>query len=234
MHGAGVCHRGAEASVSLSLENRSSILFHSPSARGRSSRSSARPGCGKTTLLNLIAGIYRPESGDLQVRTSRISFVFQNDALLSWRTTLGNVLLPFELAGTRIDDELRARALKVLDDLGLAGMRGLLPLPALRGHEEARGACPGPGDRARAAHPGRAVLLPGHHHPGEAEHPPARLAPPNAVHGGHGDALGGGGVLPLRPDRRLLLPAGAGHRRAATWARTGTSRRTSTSCPRGA
>ena len=84
-------------------------------------------GCGKTTLLNLIAGIYKPVTGDLHVRTSRISFVFQNDALLSWRTTLGNVLLPFELAGRRIDDELRARAVKVLDDLGLGGCEEYYP-----------------------------------------------------------------------------------------------------------
>ena len=84
-------------------------------------------GCGKTTLLNLIAGIYKPVTGDLQVRTSRISFVFQNDALLSWRTTLGNVLLPFELAGRRIDGELRARAVKVLNDLGLGGCEEYYP-----------------------------------------------------------------------------------------------------------
>jgi NitT/TauT family transport system ATP-binding protein len=84
-------------------------------------------GCGKTTLLNLIAGIYKPVTGDLEVRTSRISFVFQNDALLSWRTTLGNVLLPFEVAGRRVDDELRARALEVLDDLGLAGCEDYFP-----------------------------------------------------------------------------------------------------------
>jgi NitT/TauT family transport system ATP-binding protein len=84
-------------------------------------------GCGKTTLLNLIAGIYRPSSGELSVRTSRISFVFQNEALLPWRTTLGNVLLPLEVAGTRIDEPLRARALAVLDDLGLAGCENYLP-----------------------------------------------------------------------------------------------------------
>jgi NitT/TauT family transport system ATP-binding protein len=84
-------------------------------------------GCGKTTLLNLIAGIYRCTGGELRVRTSRISFVFQNDALLSWRTTLGNVLLPLELAGERIDSELRTRARKVLDELGLAGCEDYFP-----------------------------------------------------------------------------------------------------------
>jgi NitT/TauT family transport system ATP-binding protein len=102
-------------SLSFTVRKGSFITFLGPS------------GCGKTTLLNLIAGIYRPVSGELEVRTSRISFVFQNDALLSWRTTLGNVLLPLELAGKRIDAELRARALKVLDDLGLAGCEDYYP-----------------------------------------------------------------------------------------------------------
>ncbi len=84
-------------------------------------------GCGKTTLLNLIAGIYRPVRGELSVHTDRISFVFQNDALLSWRTALGNVLLPFELAGRAIDEDLRSRARRVLADLGLAGCEGFYP-----------------------------------------------------------------------------------------------------------
>ncbi len=84
-------------------------------------------GCGKTTLLNLIAGIYAPSAGELAVRTSRISFVFQNEALLPWRTTLGNVLLPLEVAGRRIDHALRARAVAVLEDLGLGGCEAYLP-----------------------------------------------------------------------------------------------------------
>ncbi|HET6449750.1 MAG TPA: ATP-binding cassette domain-containing protein [Spirochaetia bacterium] len=84
-------------------------------------------GCGKTTLLNLIAGIYRPTSGELSVRTSRLSFVFQNEALLPWRTALDNVLLPLELAGTRVDEEARTRARRVLEDLGLAGFEDFLP-----------------------------------------------------------------------------------------------------------
>jgi NitT/TauT family transport system ATP-binding protein len=102
-------------SLSFTVSAGSFITFLGPS------------GCGKTTLLNLIAGIYRPVSGELQVRTSRISFVFQNEALLSWRTTLGNVLLPLELAGKHVTEEMRGRALKVLGDLGLAGCEGFYP-----------------------------------------------------------------------------------------------------------
>ncbi len=84
-------------------------------------------GCGKTTLLNLVAGIYRPQEGNLTVRTDRISFVFQNDALLPWRTALSNVLLPFELRGVPVTPQLRRRALDLLADLGLAGSEELVP-----------------------------------------------------------------------------------------------------------
>jgi NitT/TauT family transport system ATP-binding protein len=84
-------------------------------------------GCGKTTLLNLIAGIYRSDEGALTVRTDRISFVFQNDALLPWRSALTNVLLPFEARGVPVTPELRERARSLLADLGLAGSEDLVP-----------------------------------------------------------------------------------------------------------
>jgi NitT/TauT family transport system ATP-binding protein len=84
-------------------------------------------GCGKTTLLNLIAGIYRVSEGSLAVRTERISFVFQNDALLPWRTALSNVLLPLELRGDPVTPELRRRAADLLADLGLGGSEDVVP-----------------------------------------------------------------------------------------------------------
>jgi NitT/TauT family transport system ATP-binding protein len=84
-------------------------------------------GCGKTTLLNLIAGIRSPTGGELTVRTDRISFVFQHDALLGWRTALDNVLLPFELGGQAVTDQLRERGRMVLADLGLSGREDWFP-----------------------------------------------------------------------------------------------------------
>ena len=84
-------------------------------------------GCGKTTLLNLIAGIYRPTGGSLSVATGRISFVFQNDTLLPWRSALSNVLLPFELRGEQITPSLREKGARILEDLGLGGSENLAP-----------------------------------------------------------------------------------------------------------
>jgi NitT/TauT family transport system ATP-binding protein len=57
-------------------------------------------GCGKSTTLNLIAGLTRPTSGDVLLHGKpvagidpRVGFVFQADALFPWRTVIDNVVL---------------------------------------------------------------------------------------------------------------------------------------------
>ncbi|EMI57986.1 ABC transporter ATP-binding protein [Rhodopirellula sallentina] len=57
-----------------------------------------KSGCGKTTLLRVIAGLQSLSTGhcDHHNRGST-SFVFQQPALLPWRRVLGNVRLPIEL-----------------------------------------------------------------------------------------------------------------------------------------
>jgi NitT/TauT family transport system ATP-binding protein len=60
-------------------------------------------GCGKSTLLNLIAGLLQPNAGkidftgDVESRR-RIGYIFQQDALLPWRTVEANVMLASELS----------------------------------------------------------------------------------------------------------------------------------------
>ncbi len=63
-------------------------------------------GCGKTTLLNLIAGLLKPEAGKIEILNSRaaavrqpIGYIFQNDALLPWRTIEGNLRLADDIGG---------------------------------------------------------------------------------------------------------------------------------------
>jgi putative ABC transport system ATP-binding protein len=84
-------------------------------------------GVGKTTLLNLIAGILRPNSGRIDVagtevtalsdaeqrlfRASHVGFVFQDFALLDYLPARQNILYPYRISGgLRLDAEARARA----------------------------------------------------------------------------------------------------------------------------
>jgi len=57
-------------------------------------------GCGKSTTLTMVAGLDRPSAGAVRVGgrsvdgiTSGISFMFQADALMPWKTVLANVAL---------------------------------------------------------------------------------------------------------------------------------------------
>src|ERR1700744_2747234 len=65
-------------------------------------------GCGKSTLLRVMADLIAPTSGRISVlggapqaarEARQIGFVFQDPALLAWRTVLQNVSLPLEVGG---------------------------------------------------------------------------------------------------------------------------------------
>jgi sulfonate transport system ATP-binding protein len=53
-------------------------------------------GCGKSTMLNLLAGLDEPTAGDLSV-VGRTSLMFQESALFPWLTVAGNVDLALKL-----------------------------------------------------------------------------------------------------------------------------------------
>lgn len=48
-------------------------------------------GRGKTTLLRLIAGLLRPDRGTISGVPERVSYMFQEDRLLPWKSAAGNV-----------------------------------------------------------------------------------------------------------------------------------------------
>jgi NitT/TauT family transport system ATP-binding protein len=60
-----------------------------------------RSGCGKSTLLNLIAGLMKPLSGEIKIdqhhSRCNIGYIFQEDALMPWRTIKKNLALAQEI-----------------------------------------------------------------------------------------------------------------------------------------
>ena len=50
-------------------------------------------GCGKTTLLNLIAGLDRPTGGSIERSGDRVALMFQEAALFPWLTAARNIEL---------------------------------------------------------------------------------------------------------------------------------------------
>lgn len=84
-------------------------------------------GCGKSTILRIIAGLIQATSGTVRVGGSEVrrpiaeaAMVFQSPALLPWRRTIGNILLPAEMRG-RHPGEYRERAQALVRLAGLEG-----------------------------------------------------------------------------------------------------------------
>ena len=82
-------------------------------------------GCGKTTLLNIIAGIITPDAGtvvfaDDLVRKRDIRSVFQHYTLFPWLTIVRNVAFGLEMRSLP-RNECRERSEKILKTIGLAG-----------------------------------------------------------------------------------------------------------------
>ena len=84
-------------------------------------------GCGKSTALRLIAGLAEPSAGRVEwARRERLGFVFQEPTLMPWRTVLGNIRLPLQVAGIG-KSEAEARAEAALAQVGLAGFEASYP-----------------------------------------------------------------------------------------------------------
>ena len=83
-------------------------------------------GCGKSTLLNVAAGLLAPTGGSVTVFgeklrdiNARAGYLFQNDALMPWRTALQNVTVGLEFRGIAVQ-QARSRAADWLRRVGLA------------------------------------------------------------------------------------------------------------------
>lgn len=90
-------------------------------------------GCGKTTLLRIIAGLEESNGGkiffsgeEITRPSSRRGMVFQDHALFPWRTVRQNVELGLEIQGMK-KEERRACAMKYIDLVGLSDHLTKLP-----------------------------------------------------------------------------------------------------------
>jgi sulfonate transport system ATP-binding protein len=83
-------------------------------------------GCGKTTLLNLVAGLDEPTTGQVMLNCARPAVMFQEAALMPWLTAGRNVELALRLSGVRRAAR-RRRAIELLDLVRLSEVVGRRP-----------------------------------------------------------------------------------------------------------
>ena len=90
-------------------------------------------GCGKSTLLNVGAGLLEPSSGSVTVFgeplvgvNRRAGYMFQSEALMPWRTALGNVMAGLEFRGVP-EADARRQAEDWLKRVGLGGFGDRYP-----------------------------------------------------------------------------------------------------------
>lgn len=111
-----------------------------------------RSGCGKTTLLNLIAGLTRPNSGQVFVddidiwtmkdedlsalRNQKMGFMFQVPSLMPTLNVLDNVVVPTMFAPKEKQRDAYQRARQALESVGLSHRMTAFPRHLSAGEEK--------------------------------------------------------------------------------------------------
>jgi len=84
---------------SLTLPDKGAVCLFGPS------------GCGKTTLLNIIAGLLKPQKGNVKgLEHKTVSYVFQSPRLLPWQNVADNIRLVRPCSDEELD-----KLLKIID-----------------------------------------------------------------------------------------------------------------------
>ncbi len=84
-------------------------------------------GCGKTTLIKILSGLIKPKTGSVKIfgksatdlkKEGKLGVVFQDPALLPWRSVKENIALPLEMRDVVINEQDILKYIKVvrLDD----------------------------------------------------------------------------------------------------------------------
>jgi len=92
-------------------------------------------GCGKTTFINIMAGLVEPWEGTVTFDGKPIkgtgadrAMVFQDYAVMPWRTVEQNVMMPFELRDLGVSKkEAKVRAHDMIKTVGLTGFETSYP-----------------------------------------------------------------------------------------------------------
>ena len=114
-------HKEILRDISFSVEENEFVVLFGPGQ------------CGKTTLLNIIAGLDRPSSGEVLIKGKAVTkpgpdraMVFQNILLFPWLTVMGNV--EYTMKAQRVPKRQRqAEAQKYIDLVGLQGFENTYP-----------------------------------------------------------------------------------------------------------
>lgn len=98
--------------------------------------------CGKTTLVNLAAGLETADQGEIRVAGQKVDrpgpdrgVVFQTTNLFPWLTVMGNVEYGLKMAGLP-RQERRRRAQRYIDLVGLQGFEGAFPIQLSGGMQQ--------------------------------------------------------------------------------------------------
>ena len=90
-------------------------------------------GCGKSTILNAIAGLLKPAKGQVSIDgipvngvQNNIGYLFQQDALLPWKTAYQNVELGLMFRGVA-EEQRRPKVMAWLEKVGLKGFENRFP-----------------------------------------------------------------------------------------------------------
>ena len=90
-------------------------------------------GCGKSTILRLVAGLDEPSSGRIEKHAGKrapgernAAFLTQRHTLFPWLTAERNIGLPLEVRG-EARDVVRTRTREIMESLGLSSFAGLYP-----------------------------------------------------------------------------------------------------------
>ena len=92
-------------------------------------------GCGKSTMLRLIADLLKPTRGDISIsgqtpermrKNRQIGFVFQDAALMPWRSASSNVMLPLQVMH-KGGKQGKAKSKEMLNLVGLGDFGGKRP-----------------------------------------------------------------------------------------------------------